>query len=48
MSLKATGVGVPAGYTNVCELDEYAHQDIVELAVRMFIEEYKYKMANRE
>jgi hypothetical protein len=28
-----------------CELDEYTHQDIVELAVKMFIEDYKFKAA---
>ena len=32
--------------TNECELDEYTHQDIVELAVTMFIEDYKFKAAS--
>ncbi len=27
-----------------CELDPYLHKDIVELAVKMFIEEFKYKL----
>lgn len=31
--------------TNECELDEYTHQDIVEMAVRMFIEDFKFKAA---
>lgn len=29
--------------TNECELDVYTHQDIVELAVKMFIEDFKFK-----
>lgn len=29
--------------TNECELDPYTHQDIVELAVKMFIEDYRFK-----
>lgn len=32
------------GYTNECELDTYLHDDIVELAVKMFVEDYKYKL----
>lgn len=31
------------GYTNECELDPYLHPDIVEIAVKLFIEDYKYK-----
>lgn len=30
--------------TNTCELDSYTHQDIVELAVKLFIEDYKFKL----
>jgi len=43
MSLEATGVNTPVGLTNECELDSYTHQDIVEMAVQMFIEDYKFK-----
>lgn len=32
-------------YTNECELDPYLHPDIVEIAVKLFIEDYKYKFA---
>lgn len=34
--------------TNTCELDEYCHQDIVELAVQMFIEDYKFKLSQKQ
>lgn len=30
--------------TNTCELDASTHNEIVELAVQMFIEDYKYKL----
>ena len=33
--------------TNECELDNYTHQDIVELAVDMYIREYKYLLAQK-
>jgi hypothetical protein len=33
-----------SGYTDECELDPYLHDDIVELAVKMFVEDYKYKL----
>ena len=45
MSLAATAVNNPVGYTNVCELDESTHMDIVEIAVQLFIADYKYKLA---
>ena len=45
MSLSATAVGTPTGLTNSCELDESTHMDIVELAVQLFIADYKYKLA---
>lgn len=32
--------------TNTCELDNSTHQDIVELAVKMFVEDYKFKLSN--
>ena len=44
MSLDATAVGTPAGYTNECELDLSVHTDIIELAVQLYIAEYKYKL----
>lgn len=34
--------------TNECELDDYTHQDIVELAAKMFIEDYKFKASNKQ
>jgi len=37
---------IPTETTNECELDPYTHQDIVELAVKMFIEDYKFKASN--
>lgn len=48
MSLEATGVNVPAGFTNECQLDSYTHQDIVEMAVRMFIEDFKFRASRPE
>lgn len=44
MSLAATAINSPAGFTNVCELDESTHSDIVELAVQLFILDYKFKL----
>jgi len=43
LSLDATDVGTPAGLTDECELSDYTHQDIVELAVSLFIEDFKFK-----
>jgi len=34
--------------TNTCELAEYTHQEIVDLAVKIFIEEVKYKLMPNE
>lgn len=31
--------------TNTCELAEYTHQEIVDLAVKIFVEEVKYKLS---
>ena len=47
MSLDATAVGTPVGYTNECELDPSTHMDIVELAVQLFIADYKYKLSQK-
>ena len=47
LSLDATAINTPSGYTNICELDESTHSDIVKLAVNMFIEEYKYKLTTK-
>jgi hypothetical protein len=45
MTVTATGVGTPTNETNVCELPVGAHEDVVDLAVKVFIEEYKYKLS---
>lgn len=47
LSLVATAVNSPTGYTNICEIDEYTHPDIVELAVNMFLEDYKYRLTQK-
>jgi len=47
MSLEATAPNTPAGLTNVCDLDSYTHLDIVELAVSMYIKDYKYKLSQQ-
>ena len=44
MSLSATAVNVPIGYTSICELDESTHMDVVELAVQLYIADYKFKL----
>lgn len=44
MSLDATSVGTPEGLTDECELDLSTHMDIVELAVDLYIADYKYKL----
>lgn len=31
-------------FTNICELDSFLHPEIVEIAVKLFIEDYKYKL----
>ena len=33
---------------NECELDPYTHQDIVALAVKLFIEDYKFKLSQKQ
>jgi len=48
LSLDATSDNNPVGYTNECELDEATHRDIIELAVRLFIEDYKYKLSVKQ
>lgn len=48
MSLTATGINTPAGFTNRCELNDSTHEEIVELAVTLFIENYKYKLATKQ
>lgn len=46
LSLQATAPDVPTvGETNVCELDEYTHTEIVELALEKFIVDYKYRLS---
>ena len=34
--------------TNTCELADYTHQEIVDLAVKIFIEEVRYKLLPNE
>lgn len=38
MSIDATDVNTPTGFTNVCELPEQIHQEIVDLAVELALE----------
>ena len=47
MSLEATASNTPVGYTNECDLDSSTHMDIVEMAVQMYIADYKYKLSQR-
>lgn len=47
MSVTATAVDTPTGYTNVCELPASTHDDIVDFAVKSFTEDYKYKLSQK-
>jgi len=40
-------VGYPHNETNVCELPVYQHEDVVRLAVQMFLEEAKLKLVTK-